>query len=152
MSCLWSTALSNGSFTTGSVKSQLDGGFLYIFSTNAGTIPASADAAVDASAVLLCKISLTGGATGLTFATPAVNGVLSKTASEAWKGTNAASGNAAFWRFCANSADDGTTADTTFIYPRVQGTCGVDSSAEMILPSVALVSGAEQDINLFNLS
>ena len=31
-------------------------------------------------------------------------------------------------------------------------TCGVDSSAEMILPSVALVSGAEQNINLFNLS
>ncbi|MGC1549374.1 MAG: hypothetical protein WA777_12665 [Rhodanobacter sp.] len=149
---LWSTALSNGSFTTGSVKSQLDGGFLYIFSTNAGTIPTSADAAVDASAVLLCKISLTGGATGLTFATPAVNGVLSKTAAEVWQGNNVATGTAAFWRYCANAADNGTTADAAFAYPRVQGTCGVDSSSDMILPTTALVTGVLQDINLFNLS
>ena len=150
MSALFSTALANAIATTGSMKSQLDGGFLFVFSTNTGTIPTSADNAVDVSAVLLVKISLSAGTTGLTFATPAVNGVLSKTAAEAWTGNNVATGTAAFWRFCA-SGDAGTTADTTFVHPRIQGTTGTDATSDMVLPSTALVSGNAQAINLFQV-
>lgn len=150
MSALYSTALANAIATTGSMKSQLDGGFLMIFATNAGTIPTTADAAVDASAVLLCKVSLSAGATGLTFATPAVNGVLTKTAAEAWTGNNVATGTAAFWRF-ATAGDPGTAVDTTFVKPRVQGTVGTDATADMVLPSTSLVSGNAQAINLFQI-
>lgn len=145
MSALWSTGLSNSVAVTGSMRAALNGGLLYIFS---GPVPSSADAAVDPSSALLCTLSVGGAGTGLTFESTASNGVLAKTAAEAWSGTNAASGNASFWRFCA-PADDGKVASATAA--RVQGSVGTDATADMILPNVMLQSGNTQAINVFNL-
>lgn len=141
-----STGLANYIATTGSLKAALDGGFLLLFS---GPVPATADEAVDASSVMLCKISVGGnGTTGLTFATPASGGILSKTASETWQGTVAATGTATFWRFCA-AGDAGMAASSTIA--RLQGTVGTTVASEGVLSSVDLVSGNTQDIGLFQV-
>jgi hypothetical protein len=87
----------------------------------------------------------------VTFESTAVNGVLTKTEAEAWKGTVAATGTATFMRF-APSADDCTGAADGSTGYRLQGLVGTDGSAELILTSTALVSGNEQTISLFQVS
>lgn len=143
---LKSTGLANYIAVTGSLKAGLDSGFLMLFS---GPVPATADAAIDGSSVLLCKISVGGdGTTGLTFDGTATAGVLTKTASETWEGTNAATGTATFWRFC-EAADAGTAASTTA--KRLQGTIGTSVASEMVLVSAALTAGNNQTISLFQV-
>src|ERR1700743_1720013 len=138
---LKSTGLANHVAVTGSLKDGLDGGFLMLFS---GPVLASADAAIDGSSVLLCKISVGGdGTTGLTFDGTATGGVLTKTAAETWEGTNAATGTATFWRFC-EAGDAGTALSTTAL--RLQGTIGTSVASEMVLVSAALTSGNNQTI------
>lgn len=142
-----STALATAMMTGGSLKSLLDGGFIYIYS---GPVPATADAAIDGGCVLLAKISDLGGATGLTFATPATNGVIQKTASETWQDTNInASGTMSFFRFC-EGADTGSGAAGASDY-RVQGTIGTDMSFDLYLPSPAVTAGNTITLNSFQI-
>lgn len=145
---LKSTALANYIATTGSLKAALDGGFLRLFS---GPVPATADAAIDGSSVELCLISNNNtGTTGLTFATPATGGILTKTSSETWSGTVEATGTATFWRFC-QAGDNGAAADTTAAHVRLQGTIGTTVASEGVLTSVALTAGNLQTIDLFQV-
>jgi len=112
-------------------------------------VPASADDAIDVSSVLLATISVDAdGSTGLTFEAAASNGVLTKTAAQAWAGNIVASGTATFLRFC-ESSDAGTAASTTA--KRLQDTVGTDISAGLVLTSAALVSGNTQNIDLFQV-
>lgn len=148
MTTLYSTGLKNHLAVTGSLLSALNNCLLDIYS---GPVPASADDAVDGSSVKLCTISVGGAGTACTFETTATNGVLTKKASEAWSGSVAATGTASFWRLYV-PADTGATADASATYSRVQGTCGTDVTAEMVLPSVDLTSGNTQAINLFQVS
>lgn len=143
----FSTALNNYTNVTGSMKAALDNGLLDIYS---GPVPASADAAIDVSCVKLCSISNGGDGTKLTFAGTSSNGVLTKTAAENWQGSVVASGSASFFRYYTGS-DDGSSADASAAHPRVQGTVGTDVSSDMVLPSVALVSGNTQQISLFQV-
>lgn len=124
-------------------KAALDGGRLYYF---AGPVPTNANAALDMTNLHteLAVISLSGGATGLTFAT-ATTAVLNKTAAEAWSGLVAFNGKDAalttlpptFWRFCP-SGDNGRTAGTGTT-KRIQGTLGgPESSADLLLGSDTL--------------
>lgn len=143
---LKSTGLSTYVAVTGSIKAGLDSGFLYLFS---GPVPASADAAIDGSSVMLVKISNGGdGTTGLTFSATATGGVLTKTSSETWEGTVAATGTATFYRFC-ESGDAGTGASTTA--KRIQGTVGTTVASEGVLVSTSLTSGNNQTISLFQV-
>lgn len=143
---LKSTGLASHVAVTGSLKDALDAGFLYLFS---GPVPASADAAIDGSSVLLAKISVGGdGTTGLTFAATSTDGVLTKTGAETWEGTVAATGTATFWRFC-EAGDAGTAASTTA--KRLQGTVGTTVASELILVSAALTSGNNQTISVFQV-
>lgn len=137
----FSKGLRNGMLDTGSLKSQLDLGFLKIYE---GTPPDSPDDAFDAKAdeTLLCTISVDGLGTGLTFEALAVDGVLSKEASETWKGTNAATGTAQWYRF-VGAADDGLASTSQ---PRIQGSVGT-AGADLNLSDVALVAAEEQVIN-----
>jgi hypothetical protein len=133
-----STALANGLLTTDCFKALMDGGKLTIFNATGG-IPANADAAT--SATVLAVLTATGSGTGLTFATPAVNGVISKTVSEIWEclAADVVTGTAAFYRFC-KSGDAGTGAAGSTDY-RVQGTVGTDISYDMIVPTTTLTNG-----------
>lgn len=143
---LKSTGLSTYVAVTGSLKAGLDGGFLYLYS---GPVPASADAAIDGSSVQLVKISVGGdGTTGCTFSGTATGGVLTKTSSETWEGTIAATGTATFYRFC-ESGDGGSTLSTTA--KRIQGTVGTTVASEGVLVSTSLTSGNNQTISLFQV-
>jgi hypothetical protein len=142
MSAKFSTGLRNHMLGTGSFKNAMDGCTLNIYG---GTVPATADAALG-GATLLCVISNDATATGLTFGTPS-GGIISKTISEVWRGVNAASGTATFFRL-EESADDGS-ASTTF--KRAQGTVAV-VGGQLNISNAALVSGESQPVNNFNLS
>lgn len=143
---LKSTGLATHLAVTGSMKAGLDSGFLYIFS---GPVPASADDAIDGSSVMLVKISVGGdGTTGLTFSATATGGVLTKTSSETWEGTIAATGTATFYRFC-EASDAGTASSTTA--KRVQGTVGTTVASEGVLVSTSLTSGNTQTVSLFQV-
>jgi len=145
---LKSTALKNDCLTSGSLKSLLDGGFLRIYS---GTVPATADAVATGAAELLKFTESDDGTTGLTFATPAVGGVISKNASEVWKGTAGATGTATFWRFTVGS-DDGLGAAGGSDY-RLQGTVGTSIADSLVLPSTSMTSGVTvHQLDAFQLS
>lgn len=144
---LKSTGLATHLAVTGSLKAALDSGFLFLFS---GPVPASADAAIDGSSVMLAKLTVGGdGSTGLTFSATAAGGVLVKTSSEAWSATIAATGTATFYRFC-EAGDAGTALSTTA--KRVQGTVGTTIASDGVLVSTALVAGQMQNVSIFQIS
>ena len=129
---------------TGSLKATMDLGFIRIY---AGAVPATANDALGA-ATLLCTISVSSGATGLTFATTVASaGVAQKTAAEVWSGVNAATGTATFYRHVA-VGDDGLLSTTQ---ARLQGNIAV-SGAELNLSSVALVAAATQTVDFYNVA
>ena len=137
-----STGLRDDMLDTGSLKTIFNLGSIKIYS---GAAPASANDAV--SGTLLCTITNNGGGTGITFAASASSGAISKNGSETWKGTNAASGTAGYFRL-VGASDDGTSSTTQ---PRIQGTIGT-AGEDMNLSSVSLTSGAEQTIDYFSVA
>lgn len=143
MSVKTSTGLRNGVLASDSFKGLMDGCFLRIY---AGPVPASADDAIG-SATLLCTVSNNSSATGLTFDSTAVGGVLSKTPAEVWSGNNVAAGTASFYRL--ETSGDDQDASTTL--PRVQGTVGL-LGADLNLSSVDLANGAPQAIDYFTMA
>lgn len=155
-----SLALANALLGSGSVKNQLDSGFIYIF---AGTEPADADAALDMAAThtLLAKIAADAvpadaGSVGLQFAASAANRAITKSGSQTWAakvhfvGKDAAQAGVApltatFYRFC-KSTDNGQTAGNTGT-PRIQGTVGT-SGADINLTSVDLFDNNTNTVGL----
>lgn len=135
-----STGLRNALLDTGSFRGTMNEGFLNIYS---GSAPATADAALG-GATLLVTISDNGGVDGLDFEASAAAGILMKSSAQTWKGTNAASGTATFYRF-VTAADDGTESTTQ---ARVQGTVGLIGS-DLNLSSTSLTAAAEQTIDYF---
>lgn len=131
-----STGLRNHLMATGSLLDALEGGDIKIYS---GTIPANADAALG-SAVLLCTV--TGAPSGIEFESAPVAGVLLKKVSQAWTGTNAASGTASFFRV-VQSSDTGASSSSEV---RLQGTVGI-LGADLELTNVELVASATLNIN-----
>lgn len=155
-----SLAMANAILGSGSVKSQLDGGFIYIF---AGAEPADADTALDmvGTHTMLAKIAadavpVDAGVTGLTFAASASNRAIAKNGSQTWaarvhfSGKDAAQAGVApltatFYRFC-KSSDNGQVVGTT-LTPRIQGTVGT-SGADINLTSVDLFDNNSNTIGL----
>lgn len=111
----------------------LNDGFIYYF---AGTVPDSADDALDmvADHTEVLKISVAGGATGITF-DPATGNTLAKAAAEVWNGLIAFDGTVSgpgtiaptFFRYCGPGDDGRAAAISTDI--RLQGTIGGPSSS-----------------------
>lgn len=142
-----STGLRNAMLSTASLADALNLGFVEIY---AGTVPATADAALDGSNTLLSTISNNAGVTGLTLnggTGAASGGVMGKTSTETWSGVNAASGVATFYRHVA-PGDDGSLSTTQ---ARIQGSIAT-SGADMNLTSTALSSGATQTINFYSVA
>jgi hypothetical protein len=136
-----STGLRTAMLGSSGLSEQLNLGFINIYS---GAPPATADAAV--TGTLLCTISNNATATGLTFDAAAA-GTLPKKASEVWKGVNAASGTAGYFRFVA-VGDTGVLSTTQ---ARLQGTIAT-AGADLNLSSVNLTSGADQTIDAANFT
>lgn len=135
--------------TPGGLAHLLNLGQINIYS---GTMPATADTA-NSGNTLLCSITLNGAGTGLTFDTNAPNGVMQMPASAVWKGTNAATGTASFWRYNSSLTDNnsatptGTPGSATNAQYRLQGTCGTDATSSLLLTSTALVSSNVTQLN-----
>lgn len=139
-----STGLRNYMLVSGSLKGALDGKVIKIFS---GTVPSTADAALNGDNVLLCTVSVNDTGTGVTIDSTASAGQVSKSSSEVWSGTIATSGTATFFRM--ETAADDNSASTTAV--RVQGTVATDG-ADMNLATTALVAGNLRQINYFVVS
>ena len=136
----FSTGLRNTMLGSQSFRDALNGGELRIY---AGTAPATADAAVGAS-TLLVALTVDGLGGGLNFAAAAENGAISKSSSEVWKGTVAATGNAAWFRYVA-AGDTGASSGTAL---RVQGTIGA-AGADMLVANQLLTETEEFILNYF---
>lgn len=128
---------------TAPLRTVLDLGFIKIYS---GTVPSSADDGLGA-AVLLCTVSVDGLGGGLGFDIAASSGVIAKSTTETWKGTNVASGTAAFYRHVL-AADTGALSTTD---PRIQGAVAL-AGAELNLTSINLISGADQKIDFYTVA
>lgn len=141
----YSTGFRNAVLDTGSVKGTFDGGFLKVYSAPTA-VPASADAAIG-DAVLLVTFSDNAGAGGLNLATAAASGSIAKLSSQTWKGTAAATGTAAFFRY-VQTGDTGALSTTA---KRIQGTVGV-AGADMNLSSTSITSGASYTLDYFAMT
>lgn len=140
-----STGLKNDILTVGSIKSILDDGILTIFR---GTAPADADASCGNTALVVITDngqSTTAG-NGLDFATAAAAGVLQKLSGQTWKGTNAVTGTASFYRFTKQG--DGHSGSTTA--ERIQGTCAL-AGGDLNLDDLSLTAAAEQTVDSYNV-
>lgn len=143
MATKFSTGLRNYVLVTGSLKGALDGGKIIIYS---GAEPATADAALG-SATPLVTITDNGGAGGLTIATTASAGVVSKDATQVWRGTVGTSNTATFFRY-VKTGDSGASSTTDI---RIQGTVAL-AGADLNLSSVDLVATAIQSIDYFAIA
>lgn len=147
MPLLASTGLRNQVLDTGSIKSALANGFIRVYSSTIGNIPATADAAIDPGVhTLLLTVYGDGISEGLNLGT-ASGGAIGKAPGETWAGTVLATGNAVFFRFVA--AGDTGAASTS--QARLQGRVGV-SGAELNISSLALTSGNTQAVNFISIS
>lgn len=138
-----STGMRESLAITGSLKETLDGGLIRIYM---GAVPASADAALG-GATLLNEISVGGAGTGVTFEATAPGGVLVKSVSETWVGSNLADGTPTFFRYVL-LADAGDTSTSAV---RFQGTAGPLGS-DMFISSLPLVDTDPLSFQLFQLA
>lgn len=147
MSLKLSTGLRNAMLSVGSFKGSMDTCTLKIYS---GTVPATADADISATGLnspMLCEIfESNDGSTTLTF-DAATGADIAKAVAEAWAGTNALSGTAAFYRL--ELAADTQVLSTTQL--RVQGEIGT-SGKELNLTSTVLTQSSVQNIDYFSLN
>jgi len=140
-----STGLRNKLLDTNSMKSIFNLGFLNLYS---GPVPSSADdAIVGGTHLLLCQISNNNTTTGLTFASAAANGAITKNLSETWSKAAANTGTASFYRFVSSS----DTAASSTTEARVQGSVGT-SGADLNLTTTSLVATNVYAIDTFSIS
>lgn len=129
-----STGLRNQLLDTNPFRTIFNLGQINLYAA-AGSPPVNADAAIGGTNTLLLIYENTSGPTGLTFASSAAGGVITKNSSETWGGTSVAAGTAAFYRL-VGSADTGVLSTTE---PRVQGLVNT-AGAEMNLPSTTIAN------------
>lgn len=138
-----STGLRNKLLDTSPLKTIFSLGFLEVWS---GTVPTDADQSTS-GATLLCRFSNNNTATGLTFASTAAAGAITKNLAETWSKAAAATGTATFYRFVA--AGDTQALSTT--EARIQGTVGV-SGADLNLATLAFVAATVYTVDSYSLS
>jgi len=133
-----STGLRNKLLDSNPLKTILALGEIKIFS---GAEPATADAAE--TGTLLVTITEASGATKLSFAASAADGVISKDAA-VWSGVVAAGGVAGYYRHVA-AGDTGASSTTE---ARIQGSVGL-AGADLNLTDLTLVLSATQTIDFY---
>lgn len=138
-----STGLRNKLLDTNPLKTIFNLGFLEIYG---GTVPADADQSI-AGNTMLCRISNNNTSTGLTFASTASAGAITKNLAETWSKAAAATGTATFFRFVA-AGDTGVLSTTE---ARLQGLCGLAGS-DLNLSTLSIVSTTVYTIDSFAVS
>ena len=133
MAARLSTGLVNALMGTDSFRECFALGFIDIYS---GSQPANADDVPNG--VKLGTLYSDGTATGLSWETAAVAGVLSKLASQTWSTTILADGTAGWFRL-REATDAGTASSTTA--KRYDGAIST-SGAQMNLGQLAVLTGA----------
>lgn len=147
MSLSTSRALFKAMLDTAPFNVAMDGCVLKVYG---GTVPANASPSLPAaeaalgSATLLCTFTDNGGAGYLSWESAAEDNVISKSASQVWKGTVAATGTATFFRIVL--PDDDGTASTTAL--RMQGAVGV-AVGELLIANTAFTAAELRTINSF---
>lgn len=146
-----STGLRNSMLDSESFKASMDDCVMKIY---AGTVPDDADAAIG-GATLLCVVSdnalianeaaLPSVGNGLDWASSASAGVIQKSSTQTWKGTNENTGTASFFRIVQQS-DDGTLST---VAKRIQGNIST-VGADLNLSSTSLSASATLTINSFS--
>lgn len=144
MAVKFSTGLRNGMLDSTGFIEAFNLGFIYIYS---GPQPTSPDDDIPGSAVLLGKVSVDAGGTGLTWATP-VAGVVAKAAAENWQFNGITDGTAGWFRL-VDSGDIPGGASTT--EPRLDGSIATYGS-DMNLSNVSITTGAPNTIDVFQLT
>lgn len=139
-----STALRNKLLDTSPLRTVFNLGFLRIYD---GPVPVSADAGLDAANHVLVTISNNGSGTGLTFATTAVNGAVTKNLAEVWSGISIAAGTPSFYRFIT-SADTGATSTTE---ARLQGSVGT-SGADLNMTAATIAVSTSYPIDAYSIA
>lgn len=116
-------------------------------SDGAGNIKAADQAA---GGTLLCTFYNAATSTiGLTF-DEAVLGQLLKKTGETWSGVNVATGTATWFRLCLR--DDPGTEDSSFLWPRMDGSVGLTASANLVVSTTSFVDAATAAITTFALT
>jgi len=139
----------------GSLRDILHHGVINIYTVGSG-IPASADAACTGS-TLIATITTASGAwtagalTNGLLLDPPVSALSVATISKpsaVWSGVCLPEGSSvmSFFRWVGNASDDGS-ADTGFIYPRIQGTIGTSTSYNLQVSSTTLAHDATLTID-----
>lgn len=137
--------------TGGSLRDIFKRGVLKIYN---GTQPSSPDSSIGGATPLVvisvASVAFVSGAVanGLEFGAAAL-GAIAKN-SDVWSGVIASSGTAGWFRFYANPTDAGG-ADTTYIYPRIDGTVGT-SGRELNMTSTTLTAGATLTVDSFEIT
>lgn len=140
-----STGLRNRLLDTGALKSIFNLGFLNLYS---GPVPGSADdAIVGGTHQMLCALSNNNTATGITLASSASGGAITKNLSETWSHAAAYSGTATFYRLVSSS----DTAASSTTEARLQGTVGT-SGADLNLATVTLTATTVYAVDTFSIS
>ncbi|MFK8398178.1 hypothetical protein M2D07_006665 [Pseudomonas sp. BGr12] len=136
----YSTGLRNGLAVVGSLRSLLANSEVRIYS---GPVPATADAPIAGSNVLLVKIKPESG--GFNFDSVAVDGTVTKVPSDILQGDCLASGEATFYRHVLQSDTDAASSSAY----RIQGTVGLVGT-DMELNSTSLISGQPQKLDYYS--
>ena len=134
-----STGLVNALLKTGSFKSVMNDGILYLFS---GLQPANADAIETAGAIVLLKVTVASGAfvsgaptNGLGWDDAVLN-VASKAAAETWSGVGLVDGTAGWFRFYGNTVVTGASTSAIRFDGRVSA-IGGGGEIELSYPGIA---------------
>jgi hypothetical protein len=138
-----STGLRNKLLDTSPFKTIFNLGFLDLY---AGAVPADADQSIG-GATLLVHVSNNDTATGITFASTASGGALTKNLAETWSKAAAGTGTATFFRLVA-AGDTGALSTTE---ARIQGTVGL-AGADLNLASMSFTATTVYTIDSFSIS
>lgn len=140
-----STGLRNKLLDTSPLRTIFSGGYLLLY---AGPVPSSADdAIVGGTHTLLCDVRNNNTTTGITFASSASGGSITKNLSETWSRAAGNTGTATFYRLVA-STDTGASSTTE---ARLQGSIGT-SGADLNLTTTSLNASTVYTIDTFSVS
>jgi hypothetical protein len=138
-----STGLRNKLLDTSPLKTIFNLGFLNVYS---GTIPTDADQSIS-GATLLCAYSNNNTATGITFASTASGGAITKNLAETWSRAAAGSGTATFYRLVA-AGDTGALSTTE---ARIQGSVGL-AGADLNFASLSFTATTVYTVDTYTVS
>lgn len=145
MAFKYSTGFKNQVLDNGSLKSIFDGGYIRIYT--ADSVPEEADDALPGDAVRLITYSVDDGGAGLTLASSAEDGTISKNSGELWRGTAVESGQGVFFRY----ERDSDSGEHSTEEPRIQGTVGPGNS-DLFMSNPAFVDGELYSLDYFSIT